>query len=896
MAFFVREIPSPTTQHSHSVHRQETSKSDVTDIVKDHITGVWGSQGLFFVATNEGRSLWVTNSFPRSQWIECETIEGPKLEIVAVIPNPNNTSQVYIVHKNSTTACIELNPHTNHWQKKQQFQLSNAKGAKVLSVVLHPYTSNFFWCEKRSAAPGLSSCCVCMREVEELWQESVAIYVGPVVAILHSCPVVDLHLLHKGICMIPVIPGEDGQLLLFWTSVPREIKAFVWNHGVVDNLTKSDFRSVMMAILPVWHDQTDQVHLVSVTSHPTTMELILIDSHFAVYYAVINNGIPHMKLLCTLSSSESLKADRISQSFSVGLFIGLLLDSGKVTMFDVKSGSAICDICDLNSNKLGLWTAIGDVPRIGFWMPNKIWQLVSKPVVDIANLIQSSKIDSTTRGVLAQHKQTAKGFNASNERKNVTKELMNLDNGKYASCESIQEAKTGEMIASCKCSSTAQHVVLSQETDLPHCFVCRKQRKSYHSGQLSAAADNISLEGSSCLDSNASIRFLKAWKFEHHAAKIALNIAMSNELIGEGHVIGQDVLDLLLSDSFQTPVLAIGLLWNNPMYRSFVQEHLKAFLRKLDSEETSMRTPVLEILLPKFKQFGFLCQTFEELFQEHFSSTMVNEMKDSESVKRQTEELLETMDLANPSDVDLAHLGLLKSHNLADFQEGVAEFTGLRTPEGGLHIGLEQRWRWLYRLEWRDGQWVKSHKAQEDPHNAFLSLLCHVVYSAEPDWLMNIRGQGLRVVSVPATDEQAGNYITQSVTDCLPILKLSPSPKSAQVHATLLWSAGQELQALQVLLRHQAWHQAVDFYSLCPSETEFTISLFTMLLKALIREGASSHLINKALSLAPKRLSTYEMLAILKDSRRRQDEPLVLRASALTIGDLRGHLEKLLNS
>lgn len=82
----------------------------------------------------------------------------------------------------------------------------------------------FFWCEKRGIGLGLTSCCVCLREVPENWDEEFMVNIGPVVAMLQCCPVMSLFIINKGVCMVPQLPNEEKQLLFFWTFVPRSLK------------------------------------------------------------------------------------------------------------------------------------------------------------------------------------------------------------------------------------------------------------------------------------------------------------------------------------------------------------------------------------------------------------------------------------------------------------------------------------------------------------------------------------------------------------------------------------------------------------------------------------------------------------------------------------------------
>jgi hypothetical protein len=138
------------------------------------------------------------------------------------------------------------------------------------------------------------------------------------------------------------------------------------------------------------------------------------------------------------------------------------------------------------------------------------------------------------------------------------------------------------------------------------------------------------------------------------------------------------------------------------------------------------------------------------------------------------------------------------------------------------------------------------------------------------------------------------DHITQSFLDCLPALKVDPNHKSTQVHSKLLWAAGQEMQAMQVLLRHEMWSEALDFFSTVPKDTNYIALLFTMLIKTFLRCNAPKEVSLTALALVPRGLCTYEILSILRDNGPRCTEPFEPATQILTVGDVRLRLQKLL--
>lgn len=48
--------------------------------------------------------------------------------------------------------------------------------------------------------------------------------VGPLTVILHGCPTMSLHIVGRGVCLVPDMPEELTSILLFWSFVQRVLK------------------------------------------------------------------------------------------------------------------------------------------------------------------------------------------------------------------------------------------------------------------------------------------------------------------------------------------------------------------------------------------------------------------------------------------------------------------------------------------------------------------------------------------------------------------------------------------------------------------------------------------------------------------------------------------------
>lgn len=146
---------------------------------------------------------------------------------MSVLSSTENPSLIFIVHQNSITGCWEFAQSNYKWTKKNEFQLSNTKGVEILHVILHPLVNSFFWCERRSVSASNSiTCCVCLRDVtvSERLGNNTVVSVGPLVAILHGCPAMSLHVIGRSICLVPDFPKELRSFILFWTFVQRSLK------------------------------------------------------------------------------------------------------------------------------------------------------------------------------------------------------------------------------------------------------------------------------------------------------------------------------------------------------------------------------------------------------------------------------------------------------------------------------------------------------------------------------------------------------------------------------------------------------------------------------------------------------------------------------------------------
>lgn len=157
-------------------------------------------------------------------FIDCVLDEIPE-PVVQVIWDSSNPSLVFIVTKNGTANIWEFLRPSHEWLKHKTIQLSNAKGSQIIDVKYHEESSNLFWCEKRGFA--IDAYCVCYRSVN-IQDASEKVKIGSTQAVLHNCPLVNVHVFNNGVCIQPCQVYLE-RILILWTSgcVNLQVRGFI---------------------------------------------------------------------------------------------------------------------------------------------------------------------------------------------------------------------------------------------------------------------------------------------------------------------------------------------------------------------------------------------------------------------------------------------------------------------------------------------------------------------------------------------------------------------------------------------------------------------------------------------------------------------------------------------
>lgn len=146
--------------------------------------------------------------------VDC-TLSTSSEETIEVVWSKSEPSFIYVVSKSGTTGFWEFLKPSHEWIKHKSFQLSNAKGVKIVEVKLHEETENIVWCERRGM--GVESYCVCCRSITGDTNEKAKVELGATQAILHNCPPVNIFSFSCGVCIHPCQLYLE-KIYVFWTG------------------------------------------------------------------------------------------------------------------------------------------------------------------------------------------------------------------------------------------------------------------------------------------------------------------------------------------------------------------------------------------------------------------------------------------------------------------------------------------------------------------------------------------------------------------------------------------------------------------------------------------------------------------------------------------------------
>ena len=475
------------------------------------------------------------------------------------------------------------------------------------------------------------------------------------------------------------------------------LQAYLWSYGVISDIQKTDFKGIISDLLCVWASNSEahgMQHIISLTSHQTTGELVVLTSTSTISYFTVEDEIPVLTNLSTLSlNSPSISPEEtISDIFCLGLYVGLIWNSGVVSLYEIRSGVQLGAIEGLKGQAVNAYCGYALIPWIGFWSPNGIWKLQSKPVVDVAGemkKVSAKPLFPAPRQIsfVQVAKKPQDGWNALTENSQCCgPEADCVPHGCTLVPGNVDQCLPDRPLDA-KCSPT----------------IANETQKDF-SAPENDNPPQIPPLAAPC----SAINFLTAWNLKHWAARLSLTFILSLKLLAENHMLDFEVpdelLSLLSSDCVQTPALVLALLWDHASLRNFLMELIENFVQQKDSHSADhehqplTQTALHGIMLPFFQELLELNQMYQSSIGRDFSECAFSKDVTYKSTRQAAVELLTSI-LSSPLNCKLlSKLETLTCQDPEAVLEGMAGFLAVEdTNEAVQAEEIEERWRQIFR-------------------------------------------------------------------------------------------------------------------------------------------------------------------------------------------------------
>lgn len=454
------------------------------------------------------------------------------------------------------------------------------------------------------------------------------------------------------------------------------LQIYIWNYGLIGDVDTFDFRAIVAELVCPWTSATNsgQQHLIAITSHPTTNELLVLNSDLKLSYFKLEDRDPVLTPLVKLVLDSSFTNDKISLFFAFDLIVGLVWDSGVIAFHDIHSGAKICRLEDLQGQNVHIWRSFYLANSIGFWSISGIWKLQSGSVLEISECIRSSiSLAGTVSG--ETNSSVIQGESGSKTRalhKNcfITNDPslrteFDTSSEKFAIPELVQDQ---EVFSS---RSITEQSISIDETLL--------------AGPLSAASH------------------LMKWNLNHRAAKLALDSVVCSTVLSDCALKDSEIprffLDLLVSEHSQGPAIALALLWEHPMHREFILQRLEQYVGERVCKPHVDKTFLNELLHPYLSEFVLLSkQCKSAIIDSGFKEMTQSPSLPINSVCQEVPALLEAFSNGPLDMTSLERLSTLSHQQTQEVLECVAEYLKVDSKhDGSEERHLQQRWQKIYR-------------------------------------------------------------------------------------------------------------------------------------------------------------------------------------------------------
>ena len=477
------------------------------------------------------------------------------------------------------------------------------------------------------------------------------------------------------------------------------MQAYVWNYGVVDDVSKTDFRAIVTGLLSTWAVNSQRLgqHITSVSSHSTTKELVTLTDNFIVSCFTLEEENPVLTELCLLNRNSSVisEQDQLCHSFCLGLFLGLVWKSGLISLYSIQSGMLLCVIEELRGQNVNVWRSCADIPSVGVWSCKGIWKLQSKTIVDISDVIKSESPKGAAHMVsFVKVKCQEKG---------------------QPPVENFDQSYVPESGYTMSDSTTPQFDTLLTTVPQVNCPPNQvadgsPQTAGKSTGTTPATDEESHSNEASFTAPCHAVDFLVAWNLNQWATKLSLALITSHKIFlnipERDFKVPEMLLNRLTSESIQGPALVLALFWDHPFLRAFIvqqiQEYLEANIGKVeDVTKARPKTVLHDVMLPYLREFLVLSKKYDSIIQNRLTESCITPSEIATTGKPARQEAMEILASSCIAPLDcslLTRLEILVYQCQKEVLQSVAEFLAIDVTEEEAHVEVtREKWRQIFR-------------------------------------------------------------------------------------------------------------------------------------------------------------------------------------------------------
>jgi len=456
------------------------------------------------------------------------------------------------------------------------------------------------------------------------------------------------------------------------------LQIYIWNYGLIGDVDTFDFRAIVAELVCPWTSGTNggRRNLIAITSHPTTNELLVLNTDLELSYFKLEDRDPTLTPLVKLLLDSSFTNDKISLFFAFDLIVGLVWDSGVITLHDIHSGAKICKLEDLQGQNVHIWKSFHVANSFGFWSISGMWKLQSGSVLAISECIRSS---ISLANIVSGETNLAVIQGRPNESSSKTRAL-------HKNCFLADDPSLRTEFG-----TSSEKFVISEFVQGQEMFPSR-----------STAEQSMTIDERFFTGPLLAACHLVKWNLNHRAAKLALDSVVCSTIFSDCALKNSEIpryfLDLLVSEHAQGLAIALALLWEHPIHREFILQRLEQYVGESIPKPHTDKTFLNELLHPYLSEFVLLSKQCKSAIDSGFKEMTQSPSLPTNSVSQEVPALLEAFDNGPLDMTSMERLSTLSHQQPHKVLECVAEYLKIDSKQDdsqGHH--LEQRWRKMYR-------------------------------------------------------------------------------------------------------------------------------------------------------------------------------------------------------